>query len=69
MPVKRVPLFTHEVFGRERLENLSHALYGEKEDPAAVTRTEAPYTFSKIDGHYQVKLRSALRGQRRSRLV
>lgn len=57
VPVKRVPLFTHEVFGRERLENLSHALYGEKEDPAAVTRTEAPYTFSKIDGHYQVKLR------------
>ncbi|MGA7237705.1 MAG: ArsA family ATPase [Bryobacteraceae bacterium] len=57
VPVKRVPLFTHEVFGRERLENLSHSLYGEKEDPAAVTRTEAPYTFSKIDGHYQVKLR------------
>ncbi len=56
VPVKRVPLFTHEVFGRERLENLSRSLYGEKEDPAAVTRTEAPYTFSKTDGHYEVKL-------------
>ena len=46
-PVKRVPLFTHEVLGRERLEELARLLYGEKEDPAAVTRTEAPYTFTK----------------------
>ncbi len=57
VPVRRVPLFTHEVFGRDRLENLSRALYSDKEDPAAVTRTEAPYTFSKVDGHYEVKLR------------
>ncbi|HEX3878485.1 MAG TPA: TRC40/GET3/ArsA family transport-energizing ATPase [Bryobacteraceae bacterium] len=56
VPVKRVPLFTHEVFGRERLENLSRELYAETEDPAVVTRTEAPYTFSKQDGHYEVKL-------------
>src|SRR5579864_1296555 len=40
--VKRVPLFTHEVLGAERLDELSRALYAEKEDPAAVTRTEAP---------------------------
>ena len=56
VPVKRVPLFTHEVLGRERLEELARALYGEKEDPAAVTRTEAPYTFAKRDGHYEVRL-------------
>jgi arsenite-transporting ATPase len=56
VPVKRVPLFTHEVLGRVRLEELSHALYEEKEDPAAVTRTEAPYTFAKADGHYEVRL-------------
>jgi arsenite-transporting ATPase len=56
VPVKRVPLFTHEVFGRERLENLSRAFYSEKEDPAAVTRTEAPYSFVKQDGNYEVKL-------------
>jgi len=56
VPVKRVPLFTHEVLGRERLEELAHALYGEKEDPAAVSRTEAPYSFSKRDGHYEVRL-------------
>ncbi len=56
VPVKRVPLFTHEVLGRERLEDLSRALYAEKEDPAAVTRTEAPYTFVKHDSHYEVRL-------------
>jgi len=55
--VKRVPLFTHEVLGRERLEELARALYAEGEDPARVERTEAPYTFTKQDGHYEVKLR------------
>jgi arsenite-transporting ATPase len=54
--VKRVPLFTHEVLGRERLEELARSLYTEREDPAAITRTEAPYTFEKCDGHYEVKL-------------
>ena len=66
VPVKRVPLFTHEVLGRERLEELARALYAEKEDPAAVTRTEAPYTFSKRDGYYEVRAATAVRGQRRS---
>jgi len=56
-PVKRVPLFTHEVLGRERLEELAAAMYGEKEDPAAVGRTEAPYTFAKRDGRYEIRLR------------
>ena len=54
--VKRVPLFTHEVLGRERLEELARSLYEGQEDPAAVTRTEAPYTFVKTDGHYEVRL-------------
>ena len=56
VPLKRVPLFTHEVLGRERLEELSRTLYGETEDPAVVTRTEAPYSFTKEDGHYQVRI-------------
>jgi arsenite-transporting ATPase len=55
--VKRVPLFTHEMLGRERLEELALSLYGEKDDPAAVTRTEAPYTFEKMDGFYAVRLK------------
>ncbi|PYT18287.1 MAG: arsenic-transporting ATPase [Acidobacteria bacterium] len=53
----RVPLFTHEVLGRDRLEELENVLYREKEDPAAVTRTEAPYTFAKRNAHYEVRLR------------
>ncbi len=55
--VKRVPLFTHEVLGRERLEELAGSLYGAQENPADVTRTEAPYTFTKRDGHYEVRLK------------
>src|ERR1041385_3894189 len=56
VPVKRVPLFTHEVLGRERLEELARTLYTSQEDPAAVTRVAAPYTFAKSDGHYEVRL-------------
>ena len=57
VPVKRVPLFTREVLGRDRLEELARSLYSDKEDPAAVIRTEAPYTFAKRDGHYEIRLR------------
>jgi len=57
VPVSRVPLFTHEVLGRERLEELARSLYAGKGDPAAVTRTEAPYTFTKsANGHYEIRL-------------
>src|ERR1700693_4594509 len=57
VPVRRVPLFTHEVLGRERLEEPARSLYDGKEDPAAVTRTEAPYTFTKsANGRYEVRL-------------
>jgi arsenite-transporting ATPase len=55
--MKRVPLFTHEVLGRERLTELANVLYGDKEDPSAIIRTEAPYTFEKINAHYEVRLR------------
>jgi arsenite-transporting ATPase len=56
VPVKRVPLFAHEVLGRKRLEELARVLYAEGEDPAAVTRTERPYTFGSHDGHYEVRV-------------
>jgi arsenite/tail-anchored protein-transporting ATPase len=55
--MKRVPLFTREVLGRERLTDLANVLYGDKEDPSAIVRTEAPYTFEKINAHYEVRLR------------
>src|SRR6267143_1451178 len=48
--IKRVPLFAHEVLGKPRLEDLARVLYAEGEDPAAVIRTEKPYTFGKRDG-------------------
>src|SRR6202521_3035987 len=53
--MKRVPLFTHEVLGRERLTELANVLYGDKEDPSAIVRTEAPYTFEKVNAHYEVR--------------
>jgi len=56
VPVKRVPLFSHEVLGRQRLEDLARVLYSEGEDPAAVIRTEKPYTFGKQDGVYEVRI-------------
>jgi arsenite-transporting ATPase len=56
VPVRRVPLFTHEVLGRERLEDLARTLYDGQQDPAAITRTEAPYTFVKTGDRYEVRL-------------
>jgi arsenite-transporting ATPase len=63
VPVKRVPLFTHEVLGRQRVEELAAVLYPEGEDPAAVTRTERPYSFVKNDGHYEVRVQLPFAGK------
>jgi len=56
VPVRSVPLFAREVFGKERLQQLAGALYDGGEDPAAVTRTERSYTFAKSDGLYEIRL-------------
>ena len=56
VPVKKVPLFTHEVLGKQRLEDLARVLYAEDEDPSAVTQTEKPYTFGKQDGLYEIRV-------------
>jgi arsenite-transporting ATPase len=56
VPVRRVPLFAHEVLGKQRLQELARVLYDEDEDPTAVTRTERPYTFAKSDGVYEIRL-------------
>ncbi len=56
VPVRRVPLFAHEVLGKDRLQELARVLYDKDEDPAAVTRTEKPYTFGKSDGTYEIRL-------------
>src|SRR5712672_95004 len=57
VPVRRVPLFAHEVLGKQRLQDLAKVLYAEGEDPSAVTQTEKPYVFGKRDGKYEVRLR------------
>ena len=57
VPVRRIPLFTHEVLGIKGLEELASHVYGSSEDPASITRTEAPYTFQKVNNHYEVRLR------------
>ena len=56
VPVKKVPLFAHEVLGRQRLEDVARVLYAEGEDPATVTRTERAYTFGKQDGLYEIRV-------------
>jgi arsenite/tail-anchored protein-transporting ATPase len=56
VPVKRVPLFAHEVIGKQRLEDLARVLYSAEEDPSAVTRSERPYAFGKQNGVYEVRI-------------
>src|ERR1700756_4066629 len=54
--IKRVPLFAHAGLGKPRLEALARVVYAEGKDPAAVIRTEKPYTFGKRDGIYEVQM-------------
>ena len=56
VPVRQVPMFPQEVFGQERLRELARALYSEEEDPAAVTRNAAPYSFAREADHYEVRI-------------
>jgi arsenite-transporting ATPase len=65
VPVRRVPLFTHEVLGLDRLREVADVLYEPGEDPAAVSRHERPFTFDKRDGQYCVliQLPFAMKGE------
>jgi arsenite-transporting ATPase len=51
--------------GLERLEELAKVLYSDGEDPSAVTRLDRPFSFEKIDGHYEIHLKMpfALKGE------
>jgi len=57
VPLRRVPLFRHEIVGLNRIRELARELFPGGEDPAAVTRTERPYSFKKQNGQYEVRLR------------
>jgi arsenite/tail-anchored protein-transporting ATPase len=56
VPVRRVPMFRNEVVGYERLRNVAGVLYEPGEDPAAVTRTAAPFSFTREGDRYFVTL-------------
>ena len=58
VPTRCVPLFRQEVLGLERVRALARELFQGDEDPAAVTRTERPYSFSKRNGVYEVRLQA-----------
>lgn len=58
VPVRQVPLFRHEVLGLKRIRELAAEVYAGVEDPAAVTRTERPYSFGKKNGVYEVRLQA-----------
>ncbi|MBV9267892.1 MAG: ArsA family ATPase [Acidobacteriaceae bacterium] len=56
VPVRRVPMFRNEVVGYEQLRNLAEALYAPGEDPAAVTRSSAPFSFANDEDRHLVTL-------------
>ena len=58
VPVCCMPLFRQENLGLERIRALARELFQGDEDPAAVTRTERPYSFSKRNGVYEVRLQA-----------
>jgi len=58
VPMRCIPLFRREVLGLERIRDLAREMFGEKEDPAAVTRKERPYSFVKRNGRYEVRLQA-----------
>jgi arsenite-transporting ATPase len=54
--VRRVPMFREEVVGLGALERLADVLDRLDPDPSRVTRSESPYTFTRRDGMYQVRV-------------
>ena len=56
VPVRRVPMFRDEVVGYARLRKLAAALYEPGEDPSAITRTAAPFSFAREGEHYVITL-------------
>lgn len=58
VPTRCVPLFRHEVVGLKRIRELAGELFSAGQDPAAVTRTERPYSFGKHNGVYEVRLQA-----------
>jgi arsenite-transporting ATPase len=56
VPVRQVPLFSQEVLGPARLEELAARLYAPDEDPSAISRNEPPFQFVKSGDGYEVRI-------------
>jgi arsenite-transporting ATPase len=56
IPIRQVPLFRHQVLGLDVIRELAREMFPQGEDPAAIIRTERPYSFRKRDGRYEVRL-------------
>ncbi len=56
VPVQQVPMFPHEIFGYDRLQEFAAKLYPSGDDPSEATRTGAPFSFAKAGDHYEVRL-------------
>ncbi|HEX4230385.1 MAG TPA: ArsA family ATPase [Bryobacteraceae bacterium] len=56
VPVRQVPLFSREVLGSARLEELAARLYTRDEDPSVISRNETPYQFVKKGDDYEVRI-------------
>src|SRR5690242_5608281 len=54
--VRHIPMFRDEVLGYERLRKLAETLYAPGEDPSAITRNAAPFSFVREGDHYEVRL-------------
>lgn len=54
--VRKVPMFSSEVVGYERLREMGRSLYRPDEDPSLRSRMTPPYTFTRVDDHYEVRL-------------
>ena len=55
IPVRQVPMFSREVLGCERLEEMAEVLYS-RDDPSAVTRSTPPYSFARVNEQYEVRV-------------
>ena len=63
VPVRQVPMFAEEVVGLDRLDRLADLLQALDPEPAAVTRTERPYSFERRNGVHQVRVAMPFAGK------